>query len=167
MNLQHLLLRKKEAILQGWLCGIFDSYSPETGSFLLDRGDRFANPVGYAISSSAGQLLDALIRGDDPVTLHGHLETIIKIRAVQDFTSSEAVGFMHDLKAVIRSQVMGGATKYGLLDELNELEIKIDYLGYTSAELYTKIKTQIRELALNEAIKACDFKTRVISIRKV
>jgi hypothetical protein len=86
---------------------------------------------------------------------------------VQDFTSSEAVGFMYDLKAVIRSQVMGGATKYGLLDELNELEIKIDYLGYTSVELYTKIKTQIRELALNEAIKAGDFKTRVISIRKV
>lgn len=167
MNLEHLLVQKKKAILQGWLRGIFDSYTPETGNFLLNQGDRFANPVGYTVSTSAGQLLDALIRGDDPRALRGCLEKIIRIRAVQDFTPSQAVAFMIDLKTVIRGQVLGGATKYGLLDELNELEIKIDYLADTSSELYVEIKTQIRDLAVKESLKAGDFKARVISIRKV
>jgi len=167
MNLERLLLQKKEAILQEWLRGIFDSYALETGSFLLNLDDRFANPVGYTISANAGQLLDALISGDDPGTLHGRLEKIIRIRAVQDFTPAQAVAFMTELKNIIRSRILHDATKYGLLNELNELETKIDYLGSASAELYMKMKRQIRELSVNEAIKAEGFKARVISIRKV
>ena len=167
MNLEHLLLQKKEAILQIWLRGIFDSYTPEGGNFLLGGGDRFSNPVGYAISTSAGQLLDALIRGDDPGTLHNCLEKIIRIRAVQDFTPSQAVAFMLDLKTVLRGQVIGGSITYGLQDELNELEIKIDLLAYTSTELYTKMKSQIRDLSVKEAAKADDFKARIMSKRKV
>lgn len=167
MKLERLLLQKKEAILQGWLREIFGSYMPGTDKFLQNGRDRFANPVGYTISANAGQLLDALIRGDDPGTFHGCLEKIIRIRAVQDFTPSQAVAFMTDLKTVIRDEVVDGATKYELLDELNELETKIDYLGATAAELYINIKKQIREIACKEAIKAGDFQARVISIRKV
>jgi len=127
----------------------------------------FANPVGYTISNGAGQLLDGLIRGDDPRALRGSLEKIIKIRAVQDLTPSQAVGFMLDLKTVIRDEVMDGVTKYRLLDELKELEMKIDRLTGVSHELYINIKKQIRELAAKEAVKAGEFQARVISIRRV
>jgi len=167
MNLEHLLLQNKKAILQGWLHRIFDSYNPGTGKLLLNGGDRFANPVGYAISTGAEQILDALIRGDEPGTLHGCLEKIIRIRAVQDFTPAQAVAFMTDLKTVIRTQVTGGATKHGLLEELNGLDTKIDCLCTTSTELYISMKSQIRELVVKEAAKSDDFKLRVISVRKV
>ncbi len=167
MNLEHLLLQNKKAILQGWLHRIFDSYNPGAAKLLLNGGDRFANPVGYTISTGAEQILDALIRGDELTTLHGCLEKIIRIRAVQDFTPAQAVAFMIDLKTIIRTQVTGGATKYGLLEELNELETKIDCLCTTSTELYISMKSQIRELAVKEAARADDFKLRVISIRKV
>jgi hypothetical protein len=167
MNLERLLLQKKEAILQGWLREIYGSYTPGTDNFLQNHSDRFANPVGYTISANAGQLLDALIRGDDPGTLRSCLEKIIRIRAVQDFTPAQAVAFMTELKNIIRSQIMSNAIKHGLLDEMNALETTIDSLGCTAAELHTKMKRQIRELAIKEAIKADGFKARVIGIRKV
>jgi len=167
MKLERLLLQKKEAILQGWLREIYGSYMPGTDKFLQNGSDRFANPVGYAISANAGQLLDALIRGDDPGTFHGCLEKIIRIRAVQDFTPTQAVAFMTELKTVIRDEVLDGATKYGLLVELNELETKIGYLGAAAAEFYVNMKTQIREIASKEAIKAGDFQAWVTSLRKV
>jgi hypothetical protein len=166
MNLEQLLTRKKEAILQGWLRGIFDSYSPDSGNFLINRGDRFANPVGHTISNGAGQLLDGMIRGDDTGAMHSCLEKIIKIRAVQDFTPSQAVAFMTDLKTVIRDEAMDGVTKHGLMDELKEIEIKIDRLAGIGAEQYASIKKQIRELAAKEAVKAGEFQARVINIRR-
>jgi hypothetical protein len=165
--LERLLLLKKEAILQGWLREIYSSYIPGTNKFLQNGNDRFANPVGHTISVNAAQLLDALIRGDDPGTMHGCLEKIIRIRAVQDFTPTQAVSFMSELKTIIRSQIIQDATKHRLLDELNALETTIDSLGCAAAELHTKMKTQIRELAIKEAVKAQGFKARVISIRKV
>jgi hypothetical protein len=167
MNLKCLLLQKKEAILQGWLNEIYGSYVTGTDKFLQNGNDRFANPVGYTISANAGRLLDALISGDDPGTLHGCLEKIIRIRAVQDFTPAQSVAFMTELKTIIRSRVLPSAVKYGLLEELNEFETQIDSLGCTSAELYVNIKNQIRELVVKEAIKSENFKARVIGMRKV
>ena len=167
MELHRLLEKKKPVILEKWLAAIYDTYPADTARFLEREMDRLSNPVGYAISTSAGQLLDALIKGDDPGTLHICLEKIIKIRAVQDFTPSQAVAFMPDLKTVLRGHVMGEAAKYGLQDELNELEIKIDRLSYISTELYTKMKNQIRDISVKEAAKAGDFRARVMSIRKV
>lgn len=167
MNLKCLLLQKKEAILEGWLNEIYGSYAPGTDNFLQNGNDRFANPVGYAISANAGQLLDALISGDDPGTLHSCLEKIIRIRAVQDFTPSQAVAFVTELKTIIRSRILPSAAKHGLLDELKELETTIDSLDCTSAELYVNMKKQIRELVVKEAIKSESFKARVINTRKV
>jgi hypothetical protein len=167
MSLKCLLLQKKEAILQGWLSEIYSSYAPGTDKFLQNGSDRFANPVGYTISANAGRLLDALINGDDPGTLHGCLGKIMRIRAVQDFTPVQAVSFMTELKTIIRSRVLPGAVKYGLLDELNQLETTIDSLACTSAELYVNMKKQIRELVVKETAKSESFKARVIGIRKV
>jgi gamma-glutamylcysteine synthetase len=72
-----------------------------------------------------------------------------------------------DLKTVIRGEAIGGVTKYGLLDELDALEMKIDRLASLSVEQYASIKDQIRELAAKESLKADEFQARVISIRRV
>ena len=167
MELRSLLKKKKAVILKKWLAAIFDTYPAGTANFIKDEGDMFANPVGYTISNGAGQLLGGLIRGDDPLALQGCLEKIIKIRAVQDFTPSQAVAFITDLKTVIRDEAMDGVTKYGLMDELKELEIKLDCLAGYGAEQYASIKKQILELAAKEALKADEFQARVISIRRV
>jgi hypothetical protein len=167
MELRSLLKKEKAVILKKWLAAIFDTYPAGTANFIQGEGDMFANPVGYTISYGAGQLLDGLIRGEDPRALQGCLEKIIRIRAVQDFTPSQAVGFMIDLKTVIRGEAIGGVTKYGLLDELDALEMKIDRLASLSVEQYASIKDQIRELAAKESLKADEFQARVISIRRV
>lgn len=167
MNLESLLVQKKEALLRRWLREIFEPCGPGTVMTLPAGGDRFTDPVGYTISNNAAHLLDALIKGDDPEASRGCLEKIIRIRAVQDLTQSQAVGFMTGLKTVIRSLVMEEVTRHGLMEELNELEQRIDCLGHISDELYVNLKRQIRELAIKEAKKDNDFKARIISIRRM
>jgi hypothetical protein len=167
MNLESLLIQKKEALLRRWLRVIFEPCGPGAAMSAPAGCDRFTDPVGYTISNNAAHLLYALIKGDDPEASRGCLEKIIRIRAVQDLTQSQAVGFMPGLKTVIRSLVMEEVTRYGLMEELNELEQRIDCLVQISDELYVNLKNKIRELAIKEAKKDNDFKARVINIRKM
>lgn len=167
MNLESLLIQKKEALLHRWLRVIFEPCGPGADIVAPAGSDRFTDPVGYTISNNASHLLDALIKGDDPEASRECMEKIIRIRAVQDLTKSQAVGFMADLKTVIRSQVLDEATKHGLTEELDGLEKRIDRLGHMVDEIYIDMKRKIRELAIKEAKKDNDFKVRVISIRKL
>ncbi|MDD5648744.1 MAG: RsbRD N-terminal domain-containing protein [Dehalococcoidia bacterium] len=167
MNLTSLLLQKKETVLRMWLRVIFEPCGPGNVMPLPAGGDRFTDPVGYTISNNAAHLLNALIKGDDPEASRECLEKIIRIRAVQDLTQSQAVGFMTGLKMVMRSLIMEEVTRHALMEELNELEKRIDCLGHISDELYVNLKRQIRELAIKETKKDNDFKARIISIRKM
>jgi len=167
MNLKSILIAKKEALLSRWLREIFNPCGLGGNKLAPAGGDRFTDPVGHTISNNAAHLLDALIKGDDTEASRGCLENIIRIRAVQDLTQSQAVGFMAGLKPIIRSQVIAETKKYGLMKELSELENRIDCLGHIADESYINMKRKIRELAINQAKKDNEFKARIISIRKV
>ncbi len=165
MELKELLERKEAAILQNWLTAIFNTY-PAGSTDYCKGEDMFTNPVGHNIKTNAGRILEGLIRGDDDHVLSCYIEQIIRIRAVQDFTPSQAAGFMIDLKTAIRSQIMGEATKHGLIEDLMALEKRIEGLGYISDDLYANMKRKIRELAVREAKKDNDFKARIAGIKQ-
>lgn len=166
ISLESLLLQKQEAVLHKWLCIIFEPFGPGAPAPTAAGSDRFTDPVGYTISGNAALLLNALINGEGPEASRGCLEKIIRIRAVQDLTKSQAAGFMADLKTVIRSKVLDEATKYGLTEELDGLEKRIDRLGHMADEIYIDMKRKIRELAIKEAKKDNDFRARISGIRR-
>ena len=103
--LKSLLEKKKSAILDRWVHLILDSYPADTSRFLKKERDRFQNPVGHTILKRTKDLLDALQNGMGPEGFFPLLEDVIKIRSVQDFSPSQAVGIIFLLKKAIREKL--------------------------------------------------------------
>lgn len=95
-------MQTREAIADAWLDRILRSYPSQTSRFLKDEKDGFRNPVGHAFKEALPILLDELLLGMDKEKVVPALDAIVRVRAVQDFTPSQAVAFVFQLKEVLR-----------------------------------------------------------------
>ena len=102
MGVENLLAAHKDAVLKNWFDHVVNTYPPDTAKFLLNKKDPFDNPVGAATMRGLGAIIDELVGSPDPDELAKHLDSIIRIRAIQSFTPSQAVGFVFFLKGIIR-----------------------------------------------------------------
>jgi hypothetical protein len=76
------------------------------------------------------------------------LDNIVRIRAIQDFTASQAVSFPFLLKQIIRAEFEPDALPYS--EELAALEARIDELALLAFDLYVKCREQVFEIKANE-----------------
>ena len=104
MNLKQCLIEKKPAILKKWFDAVVETYPNETSAFLKKQKAQFTNPVGFTLSEGTEHLFDALLRGMLPDTVSRFLDSIVRIRAIQEFTPSEAVAFIFQLKQIVRQE---------------------------------------------------------------
>jgi len=81
-----------------------DSYPPETSLFLKSNNDRFKNPAGSLIKKSLETLASFALEGSDPDTVTRALTDILSLRALQDFSPSDAVGFIPALRGIVREE---------------------------------------------------------------
>jgi hypothetical protein len=100
--LKALLKDRRKAIIKRWFCMIVDTYPPGSREFLLQKNEKFANPVGSTLHKEINILYDELLSKTDLATISSSFENINKIRAVQDFTASQAVAYIFSLKIAIR-----------------------------------------------------------------
>ena len=104
--LTELLRKKRSKILSDWTEIIFRSYPEQTAAFLRKQRDRFANPVGYAVSREVPLFLDRLIDGSDADATAESIDRFLQIRSVQEPKASRALAFFFPLKTVIRSHTL-------------------------------------------------------------
>jgi hypothetical protein len=150
MKLDNLLEQKKSAILRGWFDVILDSYPAETAKFLKSQKDRFSNPVGQAILSGVEGIFGELRNGMNAERITPFLDNIVRVRAIQDFTASQAVAFVFLLKQVIRKQLEAELRENDLSPELYALDSRIDALGLLAFDIYMKCREKIYELKSDE-----------------
>ncbi|PIQ94614.1 MAG: hypothetical protein COV68_03520, partial [Nitrospirae bacterium CG11_big_fil_rev_8_21_14_0_20_41_14] len=94
INLKDLLLEKKSTILKRWFNMILETYPSTTSNFLKKQKNCFANPVGYNISQGINGIFDELLNEADTDKVSPFLDNIIRIKAVQDFSPSQAMSFI-------------------------------------------------------------------------
>ena len=150
MNLKDLLSKKKKPILERWFNLIIETYPPETTQFLKSQKDRFANPVGSTIFQGIEGIFDQFIQESESEKISAFLDNVIRIRAVQDFTASQALVFIFHLKKVIREELKNEMREKGLSDEMLALESAIDDLALLSFDIFMKCSEQVYELKANE-----------------
>jgi hypothetical protein len=150
MNLKNLLSEKKKSILERWFDLILETYPPETVQFLKSQKDRFANPVGATIFQGIEGIFDQFLQESESDKISAFLDNVIRIRAVQDFTASQALVFIFHLKKVIREQLKNEIREKGLSDEMLALESAIDDLALLSFDVFMKCREQVYELKANE-----------------
>jgi hypothetical protein len=151
MPLTAHLAQKKSAILGRWLNMIYESYPPETAIFLRKEKNRFDNPAGYRISEGLEGLYGALLQEMERDQVLACLDEIIRIRALQNFTPSQALAFIFLLKIVIREELSGEIQTENLALELLDLESRIDGLALLGFDVYTKRREKIFEIKADEA----------------
>ena len=78
------------------------------------------------------------------------MHDIIKIRAVQELSASQAVGFLFPLKEAVRSELGTAVTDSRFSRELAELEGQIDRIALAAFDMYVHCREQINELRVNE-----------------
>ena len=150
MQLTIYLTEKKRAILGRWLDMIFESYPPETSIFLKKEKDRFDNPVGYRISEGLEGLYHALIQEMEREEVLNYLDEIIRIRALQKFSPSQALAFIFLLKTIIRQELGQEIRQENLEAEVLELESRIDGLALLGMDVYTQRREKLNEIKTDE-----------------
>jgi hypothetical protein len=150
MELKSLLEENREAILGRWFQLIAESYPEVTSEFLAKQRDRFRNPVGYTISQSIGSIYDQLISAMESDRILDALDGIIRIRSVQDFTPTETVAFVFQLKGVIRAVVDGRVQGAARWDGLTEVESRIDRIALLAFDKYTECRETLHRVRNRE-----------------
>jgi hypothetical protein len=148
--LEELLSQKKSTIVRKWFEVILASYPDDSRRFLRSQRNRFANPVGHTISQGAEALFEGLLRGMVPQETSAFLDNLIRIRAVQDFSPSQAVAFIFQLKSVIRDALRNEIREKAVNDALIKFESRIDELGLLAFDIYMRCRQRLYELRANE-----------------
>jgi hypothetical protein len=150
MELDSRLEANRETILARWFDRIIATYPRGSVDFLARQKDRFRNPVGHAIAEAIGPIYDEVVTTMDADRLATALDGILRIRSVQDLTPSEAVGFVFELRTVIREVLDARGREPGESDEPPELTSRIDAVALLAFEKYTRCREELHEVRLNE-----------------
>ena len=152
VNLKQHLIEKKSAILKKWFDAVADTYPEHTSGFLKKQKAQFTNPVGYTLAEGLEGLFEALLKGMIPETVRTFLDGIVRIRAIQEFSPSEAVVFIFQLKKIVRQELGPEILQQpGMADELTAFDSAVDDLALFSFDIYMKCREKIFELKAKEA----------------
>ncbi len=137
----------KREVLTSWFEHVLGTYPEASAKAIRGNPDRFANPVGNTLKESLSILYDELREGADLHKAGAALDGIIRIRSVQDFTASGAVGFITALKGIMRRTLgedVGSAAEWRALDE------RIDAMQLAAFDIYTECRKSIYEIRVEE-----------------
>ena len=138
-----LLADNKPAIYQKWFDLVANTYPPETAALLKNKKDAFANPVGQATRTGLDGLLDDVLGAVDRDSVTKHLDPILRIRAVQDFSPSRAIAFVLDLKNIVKNHFASQLEDPGLLAEYIDFAVRVDRLALIGFDIYVACREQI------------------------
>jgi len=150
MRLEDLLAQHKNKIIKDWFDRVTETYPTDTAIIFKSQEDPFANPVGSTIYKGLKSLYTELLKGIDHKVIPPLLDPIIRIRAVQDFTPSRAIGFIFYLKKVIRNHLNEEIRNSTIENELRLFEEKIDELSLIAFDLFMVCREKIYQLKANE-----------------
>jgi hypothetical protein len=148
---KNLLLQNQKAILERWLHLILETYPADTSALFKKEKDQFINPVGSTISREIETLFEELLQDMNSDRLSASLSAILKIRSVQDFSPSRAVGFVFLLKKAIQDVLGIRIDEKQILEEWLKFQSKIDKLALQAFDIYMDCREKICEVRVNRA----------------
>jgi hypothetical protein len=162
MNLKDLLSRNEAAILKRWFNLILETYPADTATLMRKDKDQFTNPVGSTLSREIEVLFNKLCEGSQNERCQASLDSILKIRSVQNFSPSQAVGFVFLLKRAIGETLKNEICKESVMDEWLKFQSRIDDLALQAFDAYMECREKICEIRINQARAEKEMAFRMI-----
>ena len=162
-SLSALLEEHKGTLVAKWLQEMLRTYPEPSVGFLSQEVDPFQNPVGHTLKEGLPILFDGIVQPMAASKMQPVLDSIIRIRAVQDTSASTAVAFIFLIKRIIRAEFPTECTRFA--DEFAALEVRIDEMALLTFDLFMKCRDQILELKQNES-RRMSFLVERIQLRE-
>ena len=153
-GLEALLERRKDRIVTKWFDRVIATYPADTSLFLKKQKNPFSNPVGNTTLKNLEALFQELIGGMNHESLVSFLDPIIRMRAVQDFSPSQATGFILSLKSVIRKEVERESDDSPMIKALLQFEGRIDTLSLIAFDIYMGCREKVYQIKANQEKKS-------------
>jgi hypothetical protein len=151
MDLHAFLVEERNTIVKKWCSRVLESYAPETSTLLKKESNQFANPVGHTVLHGIQAIYDEFLNTADSEILSSHLDRIIRIRAVQDFTPAQAISFVFALKQIVRSESGHDIHGKGISSsQLVAFDARVDELALLAFNIYVQCRERLFEARLNE-----------------
>lgn len=156
--LDQLLQKHKQIVLNLWYEQVLATYPPEARKFFRNQKNPFSNPVGNAISVNLSDIFECILDGRDsaPEIISQFLDNIIRIRAVQEFSPSEALSFVFGLKEAVREAIKDDLGPEELWRELLDWEKRIDRIALLAFEVYSQCRETLFRIRVWEIRNSTD-----------
>ena len=154
MGLEQRITERSKELADKWADLILGTYPPETQAVWKSNRERFSNPVGHAIHTAATELIPLLLTWNDADAVALALTKLVKIRAVQDFSPSQALSFVFLFKKLLRQEFMKELAAQGALEELLAFETRVDNLAVIAFDLYVAARDQVQSMRVEEVKRA-------------
>lgn len=151
MMMQDLFKKNKAAILERWFHLILETYPANTAAMMRKDKNQFTNPVGSTLFREIDVLFKNLCEDSQDETCQSSLDSILKIRSVQDFSPSKAVGFIFLLKRAIGETLKNEICKESVMDEWLKFQSRIDDLALQAFDIYMECREKICEIRIHQA----------------
>ena len=144
------LSRNKDILVSQWLETALQPYAENTRRFLLLERDPFRNPVGNSLHVGLPLLLEVILDGRELREVLPALDTILRIRATQDFNATEAVSFIFSFKEIFRRALNPGGERDADLLLLMAMDARIEDMARLAHKVFTQCREQMGTIQSNE-----------------
>ncbi len=146
MDPSTILDLKKTDILDAWIKQVLATYSADGARVFGGERDRFANPVGHNVREGLTEIYEALVADQvAPETGEASFK-LVQVRAVQEFSPSEALAFIFLLKDLVRREAgdeLGG-------DALKRIDRAVDRMALQLFDHYMACRERLFRVRLEE-----------------
>lgn len=145
-----LLEQRKGTILDRWVDAVLSAYPSESAVLFRAQRDPFANPLGHSVREGTRGIFETILGGMDRDDLRTHLDKIVRIRAVQQFSPAEALSFVFSLRSIVRKVIPEAEVDTRLREGLTALDAKIDEVALAAFDLYSARREEVSQLRIGE-----------------
>jgi hypothetical protein len=155
MDFKQRLLKNKDSLVTTWRDAAVIVPAGAGPDFLEKQRTLVLEPMEYDLEQGMGGLFDALLQGVLSDDVSRFLDSMIRIRAASDFTASESVAFILEVKKAVRIE-LGNETlsDLELQEGLAAWDSAVDDLALFAFNIYVQCRENVLEArAIEESQK--------------
>jgi hypothetical protein len=148
MDLAEAFRCHRKKIVGLWVDYTLSSY--KSSDFFRKEGDKFANPVGGTLREALDALFALLAKNADPGEFRAPVDTIMRIRAIQEFAPSQAVAPIHAVKHITREVFAADKDRCELVNTLYDFEFAVDMAVLAAFDIYMECRERLYSVRIDE-----------------
>jgi hypothetical protein len=148
MDLAEAFRNYREKIVNRWIEYTLSTYN--STEFLSKEKNKFANPIGAAVSESLDRLFVVLSTGGDPEEIKAPVDTLMRVRAVQEFTPAQAVAPLNAVKHITREIFAADKERSRFVQELYDFEFAVDLAVLAAFDIYMESRERLYKVRIAE-----------------